>query len=101
VRQPLTLIASEDTVRIAHVDTEVARHVRSYDRGRRIEDRAHLERLADDKRRPSLPTCMRQLLVFVDAHRPWRHAKVTDRRAAPDFAQCMRDLVDRHYVSAW
>jgi transposase len=53
VRRPLTLIASETTVRIVDVDSEVARHVRSYDRGRRIEDRAHLEQLADDKRRAS------------------------------------------------
>ena len=35
--------------------------------------------------------------MFVDAHRPWRHAKVTDRRASGDFAECMRDLVDHHY----
>jgi transposase len=53
VRRPLTLIASETTVRIVEVETEVARHVRSYDRGRRIEDRSHLEQLADDKRRAS------------------------------------------------
>jgi transposase len=40
------------------------------------------------------------VFVFVDAHRPWRHAKVTDRRAAGDFAACMRDLVDTHYPKA-
>jgi transposase len=40
------------------------------------------------------------VFVFVDVHRAWRHAKVTDRRAGPDFAQCMRDLVDRHYPAA-
>ena len=40
------------------------------------------------------------VFMFVDAHRPWRHAKVTDRRANSDFAECMRDLVDRHYPSA-
>jgi len=40
------------------------------------------------------------VFMFVDAHRPWRHAKVTDRRANCDFAECMRDLVDRHYPSA-
>ena len=37
------------------------------------------------------------LFVFLDAHRSWRHVKVTDRRAGPDFAQCMRDLVDLHF----
>ena len=40
------------------------------------------------------------VFVFVDAHRGWRHAKVTDRRAAGDFAACMRDLVDTHYPKA-
>ncbi len=37
------------------------------------------------------------LFVFLDAHRSWRKVKVTDRRAAGDFAQCMRDLVDLHF----
>ena len=37
------------------------------------------------------------LFVFIDAHRPWRKVKVTDRRTAHDFAECMRDLVDVHY----
>lgn len=40
------------------------------------------------------------VFMFVDAHRPWRHAKVTDRRACSDFAECMRDLVDVHYPKA-
>lgn len=40
------------------------------------------------------------VFMFVDAHRSWRHAKVTDRRACADFAECMRDLVDTHYPAA-
>lgn len=40
------------------------------------------------------------VFMFVDAHRGWRHAKVTDRRACSDFAECMRDLVDTHYPAA-
>ncbi len=32
------------------------------------------------------------LFIFLDAHRPWRKVKVTDGRAAVDFAACMRDL---------
>jgi transposase len=40
------------------------------------------------------------VFMFVDVHRPWRHAKVTDRRACTDFAECMRDLVDVHYPQA-
>jgi transposase len=40
------------------------------------------------------------LFVFLDAHRSWRRVKVTDRRAAEDFAHCMRDLVDVHFPEA-
>ena len=40
------------------------------------------------------------LFVFVDVNRPWRKVKVTERRAAQDFAACMRDLTDIHYPGA-
>lgn len=40
------------------------------------------------------------LFVFLDAHEPWRHVKVTERRESADFAECMRDLVDIHYPDA-
>ncbi len=30
----------------------------------------------------------------------WRHVKVTDRRTAVDWAQCMRELVDVHFPDA-
>ncbi len=40
------------------------------------------------------------VFMFVDVNRPWRHAKVTDRRTSRDFAECMRDLVDVHYPDA-
>jgi transposase len=40
------------------------------------------------------------LFVFLDADGAWRRVKVTDRRAAQDFAGCMRDLVDLHFANA-
>src|SRR6202051_5143310 len=40
------------------------------------------------------------LFVVLDVHRPWRKVKVTERRAAEDYAQCMRELVDVHYPKA-
>ncbi|HZZ23196.1 MAG TPA: IS630 family transposase [Roseiarcus sp.] len=40
------------------------------------------------------------LFVFLDVNRPWRKVKVTQRRAAEDFAICMRDLADVHYPGA-
>jgi hypothetical protein len=42
----------------------------------------------------------RNLFVFLDAHRSWRHVKVTERRTAQDFAHCMRELSDVHYPHA-
>jgi transposase len=40
------------------------------------------------------------LFIFLDAHRPWRKVKVTDRRTAEDFATCMRDLTDVYFPAA-
>jgi transposase len=40
------------------------------------------------------------LFVFLDANRPWRRVKVTERRTAQDFAACMRELADIHYPKA-
>jgi len=40
------------------------------------------------------------VFMMVDVNKPWRHAKVTDRRACADFAECMRELVDVHYPEA-
>ena len=40
------------------------------------------------------------LFVFLDAHRPWRNVKVTERRAAEDFAACMREISDVHFPKA-
>ena len=40
------------------------------------------------------------VFLAVDAHRPWRAAKVTERRTAVDFAEWMRDLVDGPYAAS-
>ena len=50
VRRPLTLIASEDIVRLVDGTTELARHARSYDYRQVIEQPAHLAALAAVKR---------------------------------------------------
>lgn len=51
VRKPLILTASDCLVRVLDGDDTVASHERSWERGRQIEDRDHLDRLQDDKRR--------------------------------------------------
>ena len=40
------------------------------------------------------------LFVFLDTHKSWSYVKVTDHRAACDFAHCMSDLADTHYPDA-
>jgi transposase len=40
------------------------------------------------------------LFVCLDAHRSWRKVKVTDHRAADDFALCMRELADVDFPQA-
>jgi hypothetical protein len=40
------------------------------------------------------------LFMFFCPLLNWRHVKVTDRRTAVDWAQCMRDLVDVHFPEA-
>jgi transposase len=51
VRKPLTIVASETTVRLLDGAAEVARHARSFDAGQQIEDEAHLRALAQQKRK--------------------------------------------------
>jgi len=40
------------------------------------------------------------LFVAFDPHRGWRNVKLTERRAAADYAHCIRELVDVHYPDA-
>jgi transposase len=65
VRKPLTLVADERTVRVLDGDDEVARHARTYDRGRRIEDPAHLAGLLDQRRKAAGPKAQDQLRARV------------------------------------
>jgi len=40
------------------------------------------------------------LLVFLQPLGGWREVKVTDQRTKKDFAECMKDLVDKHFPDA-
>lgn len=51
VQKPLTLVASDTTIRLLDGTREVARHARSYDAKRQIEYPAHFDELAKEKRR--------------------------------------------------
>ncbi len=49
-KRTLTLVATSAEVRLLDGDVEIARHPRTYDRGRKVEERRHLEALAEEKR---------------------------------------------------
>jgi transposase len=51
VAKPLTMVASQSTVRILDGTLEVARHRRSYDRHQRIDDPIHIANLVEFKRK--------------------------------------------------
>lgn len=71
IQKPLTLVVSESTVRLLDGDREVARHARSYDRARRIEQPAHLEELAAEKRRARELRGRDRLQTACDHARPF------------------------------
>jgi hypothetical protein len=43
-------------------------------------------------------TC--NLFMFFEPLRGWRHVKVTERRTAKDYAQCLKDVVEGYYPKA-
>lgn len=51
VRRVVSLVASETRVRVLDSGTLVAEHLRSWDKGQRIEDSAHVEALVAEKRK--------------------------------------------------
>ena len=65
VGRTLTLVASEQTVRILDGSTEIARHLRSYDRHHVRTDPAHQEALLAEKRQALRATPSGRLLAAV------------------------------------
>lgn len=51
VGRPLTLVASQNEVRILDGPATIARHRRSYDRGEEVKDPAHIDALLEEKRK--------------------------------------------------
>lgn len=116
VRKPLTLCASEDTVRLLDGVDEVARHVRSYDKGRRFESEAHLAGLAKEKRRAAharrrdvLKSSLKNADDFFAAlclrdkslsHEAARLTKLVSQYGAVDVDTAMAEALAKHSVSA-
>ena len=71
VRHPLTLVASDTVVRILDGDAEVARHDRSWEKGRQLEDRRHLDGLAEAKRAAREHRGKNRLFAVCDSAEPF------------------------------
>lgn len=71
VRKPLTLVASHEEVRLLDGNKVVARHRRSYDRRRRIEDSRHIEDLAARKRAAASSRTRDHLVEAVPSAEPF------------------------------
>ncbi len=116
VRRPLTLVASEQTVRLLDGSIEVARHARSYDRGQRIEDDAHLAALVAEKRhahelrgRDRLRQACPQADAFLDAlavrghplaSETTRLLRLLDQVGAPALDAALAEALARGAISA-
>jgi transposase len=116
VRRPLTLVASEHQVRVLDGPAEVARHARSYDRGRRVEDEAHLAALSAAKRhahdlrgRDRLRHACPQAEAFLDAlavrghplaSETMRLLRLLDQVGAPALEAALTEALARGAISA-
>ncbi len=72
--RPLTLLASPSMVRLLDGQTEIARHRRSYDRGQRIEDPAHIAALLEVKRKALGATAVSRLSHAIPNIEPFLEA---------------------------
>ena len=73
VRRTLTVLASEQCVRILDGNTELAVHARSFDQGVTVENDAHIEALRREKRRAKEPATLRRLTLAAPAAQDFFH----------------------------
>lgn len=65
VGRSLTILASPEVVRVVDGVEEVTRHSRTYDRGRTVEEGAHVEALVEAKRRAGRGRALNRLVTAV------------------------------------
>jgi transposase len=82
VRRPLTLLAGDTEIRILEAANEIARHERSWDRGRRITDPRHVNALLASKRKALESTACSPLEIAVPAVRAFLDAAFPSVRSS-------------------
>lgn len=109
VRRTLTVVASLDVIRILDGTTVVATHVRSFDKGRQLEDPAHLQALVAAKHQAQEHRGMDRLHHAVPLADAFLQAvaerggnlgattngltRLLDRYSAPALAQALADVL--------
>lgn len=73
VRRTLTVLSSEDQVRILDDKAEIAVHPRSFDQGTTIENNAHIDPLRREKRQAKEPAILHRLTVAAPAAQAFFH----------------------------
>jgi transposase len=94
VGRPLSLVASEKSVRILDGTQEIAHHRRSYDRHQRIEDPAHIEALLAEKQRACGSTPCTRLIDAVPAAEAFLEAAFARGESAAVMTQKLLLLLD-------
>lgn len=94
VGRPLSLVASETMVRILEGAREVARHGRSYDRHRRIDDPAHVDALLAEKQRAHGSTPNARLIGAVPAAEAFLEAGFRRGESVSSLSQKLLLLLD-------
>lgn len=96
VGRPLTLAATSSTVRILDGAAEVARHVRSYDRGQRIDDPSHIAALLEEKRKALGATAVSRLSNAVPSIEAFLDAAFRRGESVPRQTIRLLELLDEY-----
>jgi transposase len=95
VGRPLIVLASPTTVRLLDGSAEIARHRRSYDRGQRVNDPAHLAAVLATKRKALASTATGRLAAAIPTVAPFLEAAFQrGESVATQTAQLLRLVED-------
>lgn len=100
IGKPLTLAASDTHVRILDGVTEIARHVRSYDRGQPMLDPAHQEAVLKTKRKAFHSTSAARLEQLVPESKAFLDQAFAQGESAAHEALRLTKLLDEYGASA-
>ena len=96
VGKHLTLVANPELVRLLDGGQEIARHRRSYDRGERIDDPAHIEALLEQKRKALGATAVGRLGQMVPSTEEFLDAAFARGESAAAQAKQLLKLLEEY-----